>query len=66
MNEYEINDNVREGIHPFAEEKVKQLFNSNQKEIVTLFKRYWYVTKADIVKIGSSEYNYILIKAPIT
>lgn len=64
MNEYEINDNVREGIHAFAEEKVNQLFNSSQKEIVRLFKRYWYVTKADKVKIGSSVYNYILIKAP--
>lgn len=64
MNDYEINDTVREGIHPFAQQKVESLFNNTQKELVTLFKRYWYVTKADVAKIGSSEYNYILIKAP--
>lgn len=31
--------------------------------IVGIFKRQWYVTKADIINIGASEYPYFLIKA---
>ena len=64
MEEYFLNDDVREGIHPFAEQKIEEGFNSLEKRIIDVFKRYWYVTKADNIKIGASDYKYILIKAP--
>lgn len=57
------NEQVRPGIHPFASENVKK-FSKTERTIVGIFKRQWYVTKADTVKIGVSEYNYMLIKAP--
>lgn len=64
MEEYILNEDVREGIHPFAQAKVNEGFSSTEKKIVSVFRRYWYITKADNIKIGSSEYKYILIKAP--
>lgn len=64
MEEYLLNEDVREGIHPFAEQKVEDGFKLLEKRIIGVFKKYWYITKADNIKIGSSEYKYILIKAP--
>ena len=64
MCEFNLNEDVNVGIHPFAEEKVGEFFYNAQKRIVNVFKAHWYITKADNVKIGASEYNYMLIKAP--
>lgn len=64
MEDYTLNEDVREGIHPFAEQKVEEGFSVLEKRIIGVFKKYWYITKADNIKIGSSEYRYILIKAP--
>jgi len=58
-----LNENVREGIHPYAEKEV-QKFPNKQQDIVKIFKTYWYVTKAGNISLGASSYNYILIKAP--
>lgn len=63
MSEYNINVNVTPGIHPFASEKVNMLFSRLENEIVNTFSSQWYVTKADEIKIGASQYKYILIKA---
>lgn len=64
MDEYALNEDVRPGVHPFAEQRIDEVFNSVERKIIGIFKRYWYVTKADILKIGASNYKYILIKAP--
>lgn len=64
MDEGNLNLNVTPGIHTFAQQKVNELFGDVEKTIIDVFRRYWYITKADRVKIGASEYNYILIKAP--
>lgn len=64
MEEYSLNAEVTPGIHPYAQQKVESFFNRAQKSIVSIFKTQWYVTKADHIKLGASEYNYILIKAP--
>lgn len=64
MNEYDLNEEIRAGIHPFAQQRVNDAFNNTEQKIINYFKRYWYVTKADCLKIGASEYKYILIKAP--
>lgn len=64
MDDFLLNEDVREGIHPLAKQKVEEGFSLIEKKIVDVFKKYWYVTKADNIKIGSSEYKYILIKAP--
>lgn len=60
-----INEDVNVGIHPYAKEKVDLLFSNTQKEIVQIFKKFWYITKAENRKIGASVYNYLLIKAPV-
>lgn len=64
MEEYNLNADVTPGIHPYAQKNVDGYFNRVQKKIVGIFKTQWYVTKADHIKLGASEYNYILIKAP--
>lgn len=64
MDEYSLNEDVRPGVHPFAEQRIKEVFNTVETKIIEIFKRYWYVTKADTLKIGASDYKYILIKAP--
>lgn len=64
MDEYALNEDVRPGVHPFAEQRIDEVFNSVERKIIGIFKRYWYVTKADILKVGASNYKYILIKAP--
>ena len=64
MNELQLNQDVHEGIHSFAKEKIDEYFNEPQQRIVNVFKTFWYVTKADRISIGNSEYEYILIKAP--
>lgn len=64
MSERIINEAVHPGWHQFAQEKVLSLFSAPERKIVEVFKRYWYVTKADTISIGSSEYKYFLIKAP--
>ena len=63
MVKNEYNKDVFAGIHGFAAENV-QKFPKTERTIVGIFKRNWFVTKADTIKIGASEYNYILIKAP--
>lgn len=65
MDDYMINEDVNVGIHPYAKEKVDLLFSNTQKEIVQIFKKFWYITKAENRKIGASVYNYLLIKAPV-
>ena len=60
-----INYNVREGIHSEALNCVETLFSPIEKNIVDIFKTYWFVTKAEQIKIGNSTYRYILIKAPV-
>ncbi len=64
MDENMMNADVREGIHPFAQQNVEKNFNEKEKKIVNVFKKYWYVTKAEMIKIGASDYKYMLIKAP--
>ena len=61
--DYSKNEEVRPGIHKYAESVVRK-FLKNERTIVGIFKRQWYVTKADIINIGASEYPYFLIKAP--
>ena len=61
--DYSKNEEVRPGIHKYAESVVRK-FLKNERMIVGIFKRQWYVTKADIINIGASEYPYFLIKAP--
>ena len=60
MNELQLNQDVHEGIHSFAKEKIDEYFNEPQQRIVNVFKTFWYVTKADRILIGNSEYEYIL------
>lgn len=62
--ETELNEEVRAGIHPFAEEKIKELFSKSESSIAKFFSSQWYVTKVDAIKIGSSNYKYMLIKSP--
>lgn len=64
MDDLSLNRDVHEGVHEFAQDKINQYFNDTQKRIANIFKNYWYVTKADRLSIGNSEYEYILIKAP--
>lgn len=64
MDEYSLNAEVTPGIHPYAQQKVEEFFCREQDKIVSVFKTQWYVTKADHIKLGASEYNYMLIKAP--
>lgn len=64
MEEYCVNEEVTPGIHPYAQRKVEEFFSVKQQQIVKIFKNSWYVTKADQVSIGASQYNYLLIKAP--
>ena len=64
MSEYALNEDVRPGVHPFAEQRINEVYTTVEKRIIDIFKRYWYVTKADILKIGASDYKYVLIKAP--
>lgn len=64
MDENMMNADVREGIHPFAQQNIDKYFSKKEKQIVNVFKRYWYVTKAETIKIGASDYKYMLIKAP--
>ena len=59
-----LNEKVTAGIHTFAKEKIDILFTNEEKEIVKVFESHWYVTKADSISIGSSDYKFILIKAP--
>lgn len=62
--DYSKNEEVRPGIHSYAQSIVNDKFPKNERTIVGIFKRQWYVTKADTISIGSSEYRYFLIKAP--
>ena len=62
--DYSKNEEVRPGIHNYAQSIVNDKFPKNERTIVGIFKRQWYVTKADTISIGSSEYRYFLIKAP--
>ena len=64
MEEYCVNEEVTPGIHPYAQQKVEEFFSTTQQSIVRIFKNSWYITKADQVSIGASQYNYLLIKAP--
>lgn len=64
MNEMRLNEDVKSGIHPFARQKVEELFDATETKIVDVFANFWYVTKADNLKIGASEYRYLLVKAP--
>ena len=59
-----MNADVREGIHPFAQQNIDKNFSEKEKRLVNIFKKHWYVTKAELIKIGASDYKYILIKAP--
>ena len=62
MNE-NLNEKIYSGIHPLADKKVIH-FSEQEQAIINIFKRFWYVTKADSIELGASQYNYILIKAP--
>lgn len=64
MEEYCVNEEVTPGIHQYARQKVKEFFNAEQQSIVRIFRNSWYITKANQVSIGASQYNYLLIKAP--
>ena len=64
MSAETLNTNVNAGIHPLARKNVERIFSDIEKEIVKSFENQWYVTKADFIKTGASEYKYILIKAP--
>ena len=61
--DYRKNEEVYQGIHNYAQSVVNK-FPKNERTIVGIFKRQWYVTKAEIINIGASEYRYFLIKAP--
>ena len=61
--DYRKNEEVYRGIHHYAQSVVNK-FPKIEKTIVGIFKRQWYVTKAEIINIGASEYRYFLIKAP--
>lgn len=64
MEEINLNEDVRPSIHPFASVKVEELFSRGEKSIVNAFSSQWYVTKVDEIKIGASDYKYMLLKAP--
>ncbi len=61
--DYRKNEEVYQGIHNYAQSVVNN-FPKNERTIIGIFKRQWYVTKAEIINIGASEYRYFLIKAP--
>ena len=64
MDDRILNEEVRAGIHHFAQEKVDKLFSNTEKSIVKKFSSQWYVTKADNISIGASSYKFMLLKAP--
>lgn len=64
MEDIVLNEEVQEGIHPYAKQRVEETFTNTEKELVNIFTKKWYVTKADLVTIGASDYKYILVKAP--
>ncbi len=57
------NENVTTGIHPSAQKEIDAHFSKREKEIARYWGNEWFITKADNITVGQSEYNYFLIKA---
>lgn len=57
------NENVTPGIHSSAQSRIDATFSKREKEIVRYWANEWYITNADCVEIGQSQYKYFLIKA---
>ena len=61
-----MNENVKPGIHPSAQEIIDTTFSEKEKEFTKFWGNEWYITNAGHVTLGQSEYKYFLIKATST
>lgn len=61
-----MNENITPGIHPNARATIDESFSPKEKEIAKYWGNEWYITKAGSVKLGLSEYRYLLIKPTLT
>lgn len=61
-----MNENVTPGIHPNARAEIEASFLPKESEIAKYLGNEWYITNADLIELGQSEYKFFLIKPTAT
>lgn len=61
-----MNENITPGIHPNARAVIEASFSPKENEIAKYWGNEWYITNADLIKLGQSEYKFFLIKPTAT
>lgn len=63
MESLSVNETIYPGKHPDVINKISNLFSKQEREIIDMFAREWYITSADQVATSGSSYQYFSMRS---
>lgn len=53
---------VTPGIHPMAQQRIRDHFSTTQANIIDRWKSEWYISRAGEIKVGNGSYQFCIVK----